>query len=44
MRSGGNCGKIRRELRWEPKIPLQDTLGSLLDYWVREALPAGNPQ
>jgi GDP-4-dehydro-6-deoxy-D-mannose reductase len=44
MRSGGNCGKIRRELGWEPKIPLQDTLESLLDYWVREALPAGNPQ
>ncbi len=44
MRSGGNCGKIRRELGWEPKIPLQDTLESLLDYWVREALPAGQPE
>jgi GDP-4-dehydro-6-deoxy-D-mannose reductase len=37
MRSGGSCAKIRRELGWEPQIPLQQTLRSLLDYWVEQA-------
>jgi GDP-4-dehydro-6-deoxy-D-mannose reductase len=34
MRSGGNCSKIFRELGWTPKVPLNDTLQTLLDYWI----------
>ena len=40
MRSGGSCAKIHRELGWEPKIPLKETLRSLLDYWVARSLAA----
>lgn len=29
----GNNRKIRRETSWEPKIPLEQTLKDLLEYW-----------
>ncbi len=41
MRSGGNCSKIHRELRWSPEIPFRDTLQTLLDYWVDQSRNRG---
>lgn len=32
----GNPSKIGREVGWSPSIPLEKTLGDLLDYWRRE--------
>jgi GDP-4-dehydro-6-deoxy-D-mannose reductase len=36
----GDAGKIRKELGWEPKIPFEQTLSELLEYW-RHRVPAG---
>lgn len=41
MRSGGNCSKIRDELKWSPDISLRDTLRALLDYWVEQSRDGG---
>lgn len=32
----GNPDRIRTELGWTPSIPLDDTLGAVLDYWRTE--------
>jgi GDP-4-dehydro-6-deoxy-D-mannose reductase len=34
LRSGGDCSKIRQTAGWSPSISFEDTLQSLLDYWV----------
>ena len=31
----GDNGKLRRATGWEPRIPLEQTLRELLDYWRR---------
>lgn len=32
-RVAGNFGKIHKRLGWEPTIPLQQSLGDILDFW-----------
>jgi GDP-4-dehydro-6-deoxy-D-mannose reductase len=34
---GGSRQKIKKETGWEPLIPLQKTLGDVLEYWRRRA-------
>ena len=29
----GNPTRIKRDVDWQPNIPLSDTLSDLLDYW-----------
>ena len=31
----GSAEKLERALGWRPEIPLERTLGDLLDYWRR---------
>ena len=38
----GDCSKFRRETGWEPRIPFDQTLTDLLDYW-RERLRGEKP-
>lgn len=34
--SYGDTGKIKREIGWQPKIPLDETLANILDYWRKQ--------
>lgn len=35
-RTWGDAGRARRELGWSPSIPLEETLGDVLAYWMNE--------
>jgi GDP-4-dehydro-6-deoxy-D-mannose reductase len=39
----GSPARITRETGWQPLIPIERTLGDLLDYW-RSVLPLANPR
>ncbi|HEY85041.1 MAG TPA: NAD-dependent epimerase/dehydratase family protein [Chloroflexi bacterium] len=34
--SYGDTGKIKREIGWQPEIPLEDTLANILNYWRKQ--------
>jgi GDP-4-dehydro-6-deoxy-D-mannose reductase len=36
MRLGGDSSKLRSEVGWSPKIPLETTMRDLLDYWIAQ--------
>lgn len=36
-RLAGDASRARRELGWEPHVPLEETLSSLLEFWRRRA-------
>jgi GDP-4-dehydro-6-deoxy-D-mannose reductase len=33
----GSYGRLARETGWQPEIPMDRTLGDLLDYWRAQA-------
>jgi GDP-4-dehydro-6-deoxy-D-mannose reductase len=35
----GSFEKIERAVGWRPRIPLEQTLGDLLEYWRRRIRP-----
>lgn len=32
----GNASKVMRDVGWEPKIPIEETMNDLLQYWLRK--------